>query len=385
MSKTCPFHDPFKGERRDAGVLAGEFDGETIPMILRYQDVREAARDTGTFSSDAPFRVPIPSEEDARGVRQLPIETDPPEHPEYRKIVEPFFKRPSKPEFAASISALVAELVVAASKMASVEIVREFALPLQSRALTHLLNVPEAEAEIWIGWGTHVFRDGKPGERKGEALENYIHAQLDRASAAPGEDFFSALTRATFQGRALKRDEMVGFANLTFAGGRDTVINTVASIVGYLAEHPEALDTMRINPKVIALAGEEFVRAISPLTHIGRTCPVDTKVQGLDVKAGERVSLNWASANYDETVFESPEDVRLDRKPNAHVGFGSGPHFCLGAPHARLIIRTVLRELSERVGSIELVRCERNEASAADYRRQVGFKSLEVRMVTRED
>lgn len=380
MSDSCPY-DPFKKARTETGVLEASFDGEQIPMILRYRDVREAARDTETFSSDTPFRVPIPSEEDARSVRQLPIETDPPEHTEYRKIVEPFFKRPSQPEFIDKVNGLVRELLAAAAARESIEIVRQFALPLQSRALTYLLNVPESEADTWIGWGTHVFRDAAPGERKGAALEEYIRAQIDRANIEPGEDFFSKLTQATFQGRPLTRDEMVGFANLTFAGGRDTIINTVTSVIGYMAENPTALATLRDNPKTIALAGEEFVRAISPLTHIARTCPADTVVQEVPVKAGQRVSLCWASANHDETVFESPEEIRLDRKPNAHVGFGSGPHFCLGAPHARLIIRTLLQQLGERVESVELLEAQRNEPSQADYQRHVGYQSLTVKII----
>ncbi|NIP95555.1 MAG: cytochrome P450, partial [Akkermansiaceae bacterium] len=78
---------------------------------------------------------------------------------------------------------------------------------------------------------------------------------------------------------------------------------------------------------------------ISPLTHIGRVCPVDTEVHGVAVQAGHRVSLCWASANRDESVFEAPEEVRLDRKPNPHLTFGAGPHLCLGAAHMRLIMR----------------------------------------------
>ncbi|RQU97391.1 cytochrome P450, partial [Burkholderia cenocepacia] len=81
-------------------------------------------------------------------------------------------------------------------------------------------NVAAAEAETWISWGTHVFREGD-GELKGAALETYLHAQLDHATSHPGEDFFSVLTKATFRGRALTREEMMGFANLAFAGGRD--------------------------------------------------------------------------------------------------------------------------------------------------------------------
>ena len=84
--------DPFQKPREESGVLPCEFQGEKIPMILRHADVQNAAKDWDTFSSDAPFRVPIPSEENLRTMRQLPIETNPPEHTEYRAIVEPFFQ-----------------------------------------------------------------------------------------------------------------------------------------------------------------------------------------------------------------------------------------------------------------------------------------------------
>ena len=90
-------HDPFREKRSQTGVLQCPFHGENIPMILRHEDVRKAAKDWQTFSSDAPFRVPIPSEEEVRTMRQLPIETNPPEHTEYRAIVEPFFQRAKDP------------------------------------------------------------------------------------------------------------------------------------------------------------------------------------------------------------------------------------------------------------------------------------------------
>ena len=89
--------DPFREQRKDTGVLQCPFHGENITMILRHEDVRKAAKDWQTFSSDAPFRVPIPSEEDVRTMRQLPIEINPPEHGEYREIAEPFFCGPKIP------------------------------------------------------------------------------------------------------------------------------------------------------------------------------------------------------------------------------------------------------------------------------------------------
>jgi len=371
--------DPFREARRQDGQLTCPFHGENIPVILRHADVRAAAKDWQTFSSDAPCRVPIPSEEDVRTMRQLPIETDPPDHPDYREIVEPFFRRAKDPAVVAQVEALVARGMDAALARDSIEIVREFALPLQSRALTYLLNVPESKAETWISWGTHVFHDGD-GEKKGAALETYLQAEFDAAARNPGEDFFSALTRATFRGRPLTREEMMGFANLTFAGGRDTIIHTVSSIFAHLGRHPAALAYLREDPKRLVHAGEEFFRVVSPLTHIGRVCPVDTQVQGITVKAGERIGLGWASANYDEAVFEAPDEVRLGRKPNPHVAFGFGTHLCLGAPHARLLIKSLLQELTERVAVITILQAKAHVESTAAYARNVGFEHLHVRL-----
>jgi cytochrome P450 len=377
MSSYCP-HDPFKKARQETGVLRADMDGENIPLILRHKELREAARDTATFTSDTPCRVPIPSEESVRSVRQLPIETDPPAHTEYRALVEPFFKRPNEPEYIAKIEALIAALLDRATAKPSIEIVHEFALPLQCHALTHLMNLPESEAETWLGWGTHVFREGE-GTKKGAALEEYIYRNIDHALAHPGgDDFFGVLTRSTFQGRLLTREEVAGYANIMFAGGRDTVINSVTGTIAYLAEQSDALHTLRANPKLITLAGEELLRALSPVTHIGRTAARETEIHGVPVKPGQRVSLCFASANFDETVFDQPEEVRLDRKPNPHVAFGFGAHLCLGAAHARLIIRTLLKLLSERVDRIEIVQMERNQPSVSEYLRHVGYRNLTV-------
>ncbi len=372
--------DPFREKRIEDGVLPCDFQGESVPMILRHADVRAAAKDWQTYSSDAPFRVPIPSEEDVRSIRQLPIETNPPEHTEYRKIVEPFFKRAKNPEVIAKVEALIDRMIDTALAADSIEIVDGFSLPIQSHALTYLLDVPEAEAEIWMGWGMHVFTVGGSPEENGANLENYIDGQLDRAREKPGDDFFSALTKATYQGKALTREEMHGFANLTFAGGRDTVIKTISGVIGYLAGNPEALDFLREDPKRIALASEEIFRTITPLTHIGRVCPVETDVHGVKVPPKGRVSLCWASANFDEQAFDSPEEIRLDRKPNPHIAFGAGAHICLGAPHARLITRALLSKLSERVGEITMIEAEELVENEAEYDRTVAYESLTVKM-----
>jgi cytochrome P450 len=381
MDKSLPASDPFREKRETQGMLEATFQGKQVPMILGFKDVRAAAADWKTFSNNAPFRVPIPSEEDVRSVRQLPIETDPPDHADYRKIVEPFFRQPREADMVQKVDALIGELLQQATARPAIEIVREFALPLQSRALTYLLRVPEQEAEEWISWGVHVFRDGGNGAAKGATLERYIQRRLDLAIAEPGEDFFSALTQAKFRDRPLTREEMVGFANLTFAGGRDTIIQTVASIVGYFGGHPEALETLRTKPELLSSAMEEFFRFVSPLTHIGRVCPHATEFKGVAIEADQRVSLCWASANRDASVFEKPEEVRLDRKPNPHIAFGSGVHLCLGALHARLLTRSLLRQLCERIATVEILDSKAHLEQELQYERRLGYDSLMVRLL----
>lgn len=378
-----PADDPFRPKREAEGILEAFFQGRKIPMILGYKDVRLAAGDWKTFSNNSPFRVPIPSEENLRTVRQLPIETDPPDHGEYRKIVDPFFRQPREPEMVEKLDALIGQLLGDAISKPSIEIVREFALPLQSRALTHLLRVPESEAQEWIGWGIHVFHDGADGETKGVRLERYIQRQLDRAQANPGDDLFSALTQATYRGRPLTREEMVGFANLTFAGGRDTIIQTVASIIGYFGGHPEALERLRTQPELIPTAAEEFFRFVSPLTHIGRVCPHAANVKGVKVGADERISLCWASANRDATVFENPDELQLDRKHNPHIAFGVGAHNCLGALYSRVLVRSLLRQMSEKVAQIRILEAKDHVEHASHYDRRVGYDSLMVTITAR--
>lgn len=381
MSAHWDTSDPFAGARERGGVLDAEFSGEKIPMILRYRDVRAAAHDYGRFSSDAPFRVPIPSEERVRKVRQLPIETDPPEHTEYRAIVQPFFNISQRPRLVRDVGGLIAGMLATAAEVGAVEVVREFALPLQSRALALLLRMPSEAAEEWIGWGLHVFA-GPEGhsEEKGNVLDRYLNDHFDRAASGngDGEDFFSVLTRARFRGRPLHRDEMVGFANLVFAGGRDTVIAAVSLTLAHFASHIEDLRRLRGDPLLARRAAEEIVRVASPLTMIARVCPQATDVRGVAVPADGRAALCWASANRDEAVFESPEKFIVDRRHNPHLAYGAGPHRCIGASHARLLLRTLIEQIGSRGLKMKVLASEPRHEGGDVYRRQTGYESLRM-------
>ena len=380
MTSSWDASDPFATARREAGFLEGDFLGEKIPLILRYKDVREAAANFQTFSSDTPFNVPIPSEEGVRRVRQIPIETDPPEHTDYRAVIQPIFAAAKKPEMSVRVAALIDAMLDEVIDRGPVEVVNDFALPLQCKALTILLGMPMNESEEWLSWGHNVFA-GEHGHsaEKGNALDQYIHRQFDRAQSEPGLDFFSLLVQASYRGRALTRDELVGIANLAFAGGRDTVIATVSLTLAHLAANPADLQRLRENPMLVRSAAEEFVRVASPLTLIGRTCPKDAAIVGYKVTAGNRAAICWASANRDETMFEAPEELQIDRKRNPHVAFGAGVHTCLGASHARLILRTLIARVGNKVGTLAVLDSKARYEEWPAYKRQTGYEYLSIR------
>jgi len=162
------------------------------------------------------------------------------------------------------------------------------------------------------------------------------------------------------------------------------VIHSISSIIAHIAERPEILPMLRDDPKQVMSATEEFMRHISPITHLGRVCPAGAHVDGADVKPGARVSLCWASANRDASVFDSPEELRLNRKPNPHVAFGSGPHTCIGALHARVLFRTLLEEFSSRLEAIRVLEKEHHIEPIAHFDRQIGFDKLVVNFVARQ-
>ncbi len=379
--KASVFADPFEEVREATGYAEIDDQEDPVAMLLRLKDVRKTAHNWKTFRSGAtPGRIVVPSEVNIRDTRQIPFELDPPEHTGYRKLLEAWFKRPLEQAYQDKLTDLISELVQEALRKDKIEIIEEFALKLQSWALALLLNVPLEESQTWISWGTHVFRsegEALDGD-KAAVLYDYIDDQIEKASQSPGEDLYSVLLATEYEGRKMTKEEVKGVMVLTFAGGRDTVINAVTNSIAYLAEHPEHLERLRLEPEIIGKATEELVRYFAPLTHMGRVVAEDTEVCSHAAKADTRVSLCWASANRDAGTFERPNEVVLDRKINPHVSFGFSHHNCLGATHARQILKQLLAVLSQQVKSMEIKSFTENIEEWGAFRRKVGFHSLEV-------
>lgn len=380
--KTSTFPDPFEQARVNEGTSTIDDQSDPVTMVLGLKDVRKCAHNWKTFQSggEEVGRIVVPSEAAIRNTRQIPFELDPPEHGAYRKLVEAWFKRPLQADYQQKLKKMVDELLDEAINMDTIEVVEGFALKLQSRALTLLLNTPYEESELWISWGTHVFRskDAVLNKDKANILYDYLDLQIDKAIANPGEDLYSVLLASEVNGKKLSKEEVKGVLSLTFAGGRDTIINAVTNTVAYLADHPESLQRLKNEPELTTKAVEEFVRYFSPLTHMGRVVTEDTQVCEHAAKADSRISLCWASANRDAAVFENPNEVVIDRKLNPHVGFGFSTHNCLGATHARQLLAILISSLTEKISAIDIINQEENIEDLQQFQRKVGFHSLKA-------
>ena len=380
--RVSDFNDTFQDKRENIGTENFNDQNDSVTMVLRHKDVRKCAHNWKIYQSGGKEigRIVIPSEENIRDIRQIPFEVDPPEHKGYRDLLETWFKRPIQNEYIAELTKIIENIIDENLNKDLCEVVTEFALVLQSRALTLLLNVPLEESKRWISWGTHVFRSEETNLdiSKANILYDYVNSQIDVAISNPGDDLYSFLLSSEINGKRLTKEEVKGIMILTFAGGRDTIINAVTNSVAYFAEHPKSLKYIKEKPEIINNAVEELIRYFTPLTQMGRVVKEDTNICEHVLKANSKISLCWASANRDESVFEKPNEVILDRKINPHLSFGFGTHNCLGASQTRSILRIMLKVMSEKLSSIEVKEAKENIEDLEVFQRKVGFNTLKV-------
>lgn len=347
--------DPYAAFRADGHVVASA-GGQRFVLAVNYDEVRRIARDWERFTSDTPFEVPIPHERDARTVRQLPIECDPPTHSTLRAIVDPLFSRRAVEQHAERVGDVVQTAVQRGIDNGRLDVIEDLAMPTVNVALGAVLGRPPEDVELWKRWGSHVFRGAPDGAKAAnDELDSYLERVVDEARRDGDDGFFGRLATSHVDGRPLTRDEMIGFGNLIFAGGRDTVIAAIATSFVVLASAPGTLSWIRTDVGAARSAVEEILRILSPLPYIGRHTTQPSAVGDAHVGVGELVGLGFAAANRDPLVFEHPDDCVLGRRPNRHITFGHGPHTYLGANLARMELRVTLERTADLVDVVELV------------------------------
>jgi cytochrome P450 len=283
---------------------------------------------------------------------------DPPVHERLRDPVRRAFTPRAMARLAATVDAVLDELLAAAARAGRCELVRDVAFPLPAIVIAELLGVPPEDRERFKLWSRKlsglVFgaieqpdRDRAAGEAAAE-FTAYFGALVRRYEAAPADNLISALIAARDEHHALAPEQMAGACTMLLFGGHETTTTLIANGVATLLAHPGELARLRDDPALVPLAVEECLRFEGPASIMVRLVAEDHARGGHDLRAGERVYLSIAGANRDPAAFPDPDRFDAGRDPNPHLAFGLGLHFCLGAALARLEAAATLAALIRR-------------------------------------
>lgn len=331
------------------------YDGYYV--LTRYEDVRNALLDWQLFSSARPGVTSIPASV-KRDFQEIPLEFDPPEHTPYRKLISRFFTRNAVRELEPGFRNIARDLLHPMAEAGGGDFVQDFALPYVSRVLAYFLRVPEGESERWLQWAHAIFHgrltDRAAADRASEEMIAYVDSLAEQRRHAPGDDLFSVLAMAQLNGRKLTDDELHGYGVLMLNAGQETSVNGIGNSLWYLAEHPDDRERLMREPRLLDDAIEEFLRLMSPIQLLGRTTTAQTTLHGRQVPAESTVAMCYAAANRDPERFTDADQCVIDRRPNPHLAFGSGPHTCLGAHLARAEIRVALEEIFQAMPGYRL-------------------------------
>lgn len=319
--------------------------------ITRFEDVKAAVMDWQTYSSAEGVR--IDSLLELAG--PSPLTMDPPRHGLLRNLL----RKPFAPRGMAQLEAVVEQTVSALlDDMADeeeVEVVSRFAKLLPVAVICRLLGVPAGEATLLKGWADSMLETipGQVGStpsalRGAEQLRDYWLAQLNERRKSPKDDILTIIATAVVEDKPLPIDEQVGMCNLVFEAGNATTGTLIANSILALGTLSEQRNWLAANPNAMGDAIEEFLRWESPVQALMRVTKMPVSLHGAEIPAGARVLLVLGAANRDPRVWESPDELRLNRPIHRNLAFGDGIHHCIGAPLARLEAPIALRHFMKR-------------------------------------
>ncbi|MER5465660.1 cytochrome P450 [Streptomyces sp. NPDC002668] len=338
-------------------VIAG---GLEAWLVTRYEDGLAALSDT-RLSSD------IRDASDPRLMRQLPatqresmlrnmLRSDPPDHTRLRRLVSKAFTARRVAELRPRVQAITDRLLDAVVPAGRADLVEDFALPLPVTVISELLGVPVTDRHDFQRWTDDMILrraelpDPAVVDAAWQHMRSYLTELLDAKRARPGDDLLSALITARDEEQRLDEYELIAMSFLLLAAGYITTVNLIGGGIAALLAHPDQLQMLRDDPAMLPDAIEEFLRYDGPVNPgIARYAREDVSIAGVTIPRGATVLIASAIADRDPAKFPEPDRLDITRRDNAHLAFGHGIHYCLGAPLARLegqvAIGTALRRL----------------------------------------
>jgi cholest-4-en-3-one 26-monooxygenase len=246
------------------------------------------------------------------------------------------------------------------------DFVEGIAAPFPLGVIAWILGVPSQDWHRLFRWTNEVIGKEdpeyrRPGETPGQTIKRaraavhaYFGALIRQRRSDRRGDLVSELIESEIAGSSLSEEQLVSYCELLVEAGNETTRNAISGGLLAFSEHPGEWERLRDDPALLPDAVEEILRWVTPISHFTRTATEDYDLRDVTIRAGDQVALYFASANRDEEAFEEPFAFRVDRRPNPHLAFGFGEHFCMGAHLARVELERIFRHLLTRLESFEV-------------------------------
>jgi cytochrome P450 len=308
------------------------------------------------------------------------LTNDEPDHTRLRSIVDEAFRRRAvldmEPRILAIADELAGELFAGGSPA---DLVERYARTLPLSVICELLGLPLTDRPKFIAWADNLTRFTSPVRFLGVvaaifAMKRYLAKRLEVARTEGGVGLIAELVRVEKEGGRISRDEMVAMLFLLLIAGHETTTHLISGSVYEMLRNPSLRDWLEQDWSRASLAVEEFLRFVSPVQFTKpRFVRRDVELGGVQLKKGEQVMPMLAAANFDPHANQHPEQLDLERKPNRHVAFGAGIHFCLGHQLARMEGKCALQALFKRWPKLQLAAKD----SQIRWRGREGFRAIE--------
>ena len=388
-------HELFAVHRREAPLYwhrptEHTPDGEGFWSVASYAETLAVLKDPVTFSSvtggDRPFGGTLLQDLSIAG--QVLNMMDDPRHTQIRRLVSSGLTPRMISSVEDDLRARTRRLLDAVVPGEPFDFVVDIAAELPMQMICILLGVPESERH-WLfeaiepqfdfGGSRKAALSQLSAEEAGSRMYTYGLELIASKRAQPTDDMLSVVANAALADDvpAMSDLELYLFFSLLFSAGAETTRNAVAGGLLALANHPEQLRELREDLDTLPTAVEEMVRWTSPSPSKRRTATCDVTLGGASIEAGQKVQIWEGSANRDASVFDAADEFDIVRKPNPHLGFGQGVHYCLGANLARLELRVLFEQLLSRFGTVQVVR----DVEWTRSNRHTGIRHLVVELV----